>query len=574
MLARRARAILAVFALAACSGSDQGPAAVATVSVTLAATTIEETRTTTATAVTRDADGAVLTGREVTWSTGNNSIASVSSAGVVTGVGVGSTTVTATSEGKTGSATITVILRPVMTVSVTLNPANVVAGATSQATAVTRDADNNVLTGRAVTFSSGNTAVATVNPTTGLVTTLSAGSTTITATSEGIAGGATLTVVPPPVATVTVALNPTSVVAGGVSQATFVARDAANNVLSGRVGTWSSSNQSVATVNPATGAITALAAGVTNITATVEGQSGSAQLTVTTPAVGTVTGTVTAADGVTPIGDALVEVEGSGGLGSYSVAAVTISTRSAPNGTYTLQNVPVGPQVIRATRGAFLARVNVTVVANQSIVAPNAALVTQGKLAYVAGVFDNIENIVSNSLGNPIEEIQVADLANSAVTSQYRIIFLNCGLDESMAGSAAIIANLRAFMQAGGTIYASDWASIYVKDLFPTYNYDQVGDDQTIQAAVTDASLQAFVGKTSVTIVYDLASWTDILALPTGATVLLRGTYTSLGTQRVNQPIAFVVAHGSGRLVFTTFHNEAGATQDQIAVLRHFIYLP
>jgi hypothetical protein len=35
-----------------------------------------------------------------------------------------------------------------------------------------------------------------------------------------------------------------------------------------------------------------------------------------------------------------------------------------------------------------------------------------------------------------------------------------------------------------------------------------------------------------------------------------------------------VLQHGQGRLVFTTFHNEAGATADQIAVLRHFIYLP
>ena len=59
-----------------------------------------------------------------------------------------------------------------------------------------------------------------------------------------------------------------------------------------------------------------------------------------------------------------------------------------------------------------------------------------------------------------------------------------------------------------------------------------------------------------------------------GAAVLLRGSYTAGGSPRVNQPLAFIVPHGTGRLVFTTFHNEAGATPDQIAVLRHFIYLP
>jgi hypothetical protein len=201
-------------------------------------------------------------------------------------------------------------------------------------------------------------------------------------------------------------------------------------------------------------------------------------------------------------------------------------------------------------------------------------LASTGKLAFVRGSFDAIQTIVSTGLGNAIEEISAADLANPTITSKYRMIFLNCGLDEGGAFSSATIANLRAFMQSGGTIYASDYASSYVKGLFPTYEFDYNGDAQTIQATITDASLQAFVAKTSVSIAYDLDAWTDILQLPTGATVLLRGTYLAGGIQRVNQPLAFVVTQGTGRLVFTTFHNETGVTQDQVAVLRHFIYLP
>jgi uncharacterized protein YjdB len=146
---------------------------------------------------------------------------------------------------------------------------------------VLRDASNNVLTGRAITWTSSNTAVATVNSS-GLVTTLTAGSATITATSESQSGSAALTVtpVPAPVASVTVSLASPSVTAGGTTQATAVLRDASNTELTGRVISWASSNTAVATVN-SSGLVTTLTAGSATITATSESQSGSAALTVT-----------------------------------------------------------------------------------------------------------------------------------------------------------------------------------------------------------------------------------------------------------------------------------------------------
>jgi hypothetical protein len=38
------------------------------------------------------------------------------------------------------------------------------------------------------------------------------------------------------------------------------------------------------------------------------------------------------------------------------------------------------------------------------------------------------------------------------------------------------------------------------------------------------------------------------------------------------QPLAISITHGTGRVVYTTFHNEAGVTADQLAVLRYFIF--
>jgi hypothetical protein len=59
-------------------------------------------------ALVTDANGNVLTGRTVTWTSSNAVVALVSTSGLVTGLALGSATITATSEGKSGTAAITV----------------------------------------------------------------------------------------------------------------------------------------------------------------------------------------------------------------------------------------------------------------------------------------------------------------------------------------------------------------------------------------------------------------------------------------------------------------------------------
>ena len=270
---------------------------VASVTVSLAASSLAPGGTTQATATARDANGNVLTGRALGWSSSNGAVATVSASGVVTAVAAGSANIVATVEGKTGQAAVTVAapIVPVASVTVSLGASSVTAGATTQATAVTRDANGNVLTGRAVAWSSSNSAVATVSAA-GVVTAVAAGSANIIATSEGKSGQAAITVTTPivPVATVTVSLAASSVTAGGTTQATATARDANGNVLTGRSVTWSSSNTAVATVS-STGLVTAVVAGSASIIATVEGKVGQATLTVAAPVVPVATVTVSLA---------------------------------------------------------------------------------------------------------------------------------------------------------------------------------------------------------------------------------------------------------------------------------------
>ena len=177
---------------------------VATVTVSLASSSINVGDTTRATATLLDYHNRPLT-RTVTWSSSNPSVASVDSTGLVTGVAAGSAIITAARGYKSGSATITVTsigttgTDSVASVAVSLAATSLNPGQTTQASATTYDSANNVLTGRAISWTSSNTLVATVS-TSGLVTAVSAGSSQITATSEGKSGSATLNVVavPPP----------------------------------------------------------------------------------------------------------------------------------------------------------------------------------------------------------------------------------------------------------------------------------------------------------------------------------------------------------------------------------------
>src|SRR5438094_674166 len=255
---------------------------VASLAVSPATASIRVGQTVQLTATPKDSAGATLTGRTVTWGSSDTTVARVSPSGLVTSVAAGSATIRATSESKSSTAAITVTSVPVATVAVAPATASLTVGQTVQLTATPKDSAGSALTGRTVTWASSNTAVAAVSPS-GLVTSKAAGSATITATSEGKAGSAAVTVTLVPVASVVVSPATATVPAQGTVQLSVTLKDVAGNTLTGRPVAWTSSTPTVATVSQ-TGLVTAVADGGTaTITATSEGKSGSSVVTVQTP---------------------------------------------------------------------------------------------------------------------------------------------------------------------------------------------------------------------------------------------------------------------------------------------------
>ena len=259
---------------------------VATVQVTPTTLSLQQGGAGQLTATPRDGTGNALPGRPIVWSSSSDAIAVVSSTGRVTAVSVGSAVITATSEGISGTSSVTVSNVPVA--SVTVTPANptLSVNQTLGMTATMRDAGGNILSGRAVTWASQDQAVATVDAQ-GVVTAVASGTATITATSEGVNGSTLITVSTIPVARVDVAPTTVSLNPGQTSQLTATAYDANNNVLVRPI-TWASNNPAAATVST-TGLVTAVASGSATISATSGGVQGTAVITVALVPVASVT---------------------------------------------------------------------------------------------------------------------------------------------------------------------------------------------------------------------------------------------------------------------------------------------
>jgi len=143
-------------------------------------------------AVLLDSSGHPLSGRAVHWTSSDPFLATVSSTGLVTGVGHGSVIVTATAEQRSGTAHLTVFA-PVASVTVDQGDQTIVVGGAVQLSATPHDWRGVALAARVVSWSSSDAGTVAVTPA-GVATGHAPGTGVLTATSEGQAGSATITV--------------------------------------------------------------------------------------------------------------------------------------------------------------------------------------------------------------------------------------------------------------------------------------------------------------------------------------------------------------------------------------------
>ena len=237
---------------------------------------------------------------DVTWSSSNTAVVSIgSSTGLAKGLTPGSTTITATLSGVSGTTTFDVTDATITAISV--SPSGRTIPTSTQlaftATGTFSDSSTQVVTTDA-TWASSDTAVATVGPE-GQATAVAPGSTNVSATFGGITGSASLTV--SSVTLKSIAVAPTAAVLAPASvlsyNATGTFSDGSTANITNAV-TWSSSASNVASIG-SYGQVTGQSAGTATITARQGSVSGTAALVVASSALSSIQvtpGTATVAE--------------------------------------------------------------------------------------------------------------------------------------------------------------------------------------------------------------------------------------------------------------------------------------
>jgi hypothetical protein len=302
------------------------------------------------------------------------------------------------------------------------------------------------------------------------------------------------------------------------------------------------------------------------------------------PELASLTGKVCAPDGDTTVAHAEVTV--------HHFQDSTAETNGL--GTFQLFDLPPGTWDVTIVKGSFEAHRTVELVAGEvtRLTVDDCAPLEQGEteIAVVTGDYDDIGallselhfdyDVVNGRTGTALRDF----LSDERELAKYDVIFFNCGITNNwMQDESEIAGNLRRYVRAGGSVYASDWAYWLVEAGWPAehdfagteagFNGSLVGAAQRVQAEVRDEAMAEALGGDRAELNYDLDGWAAMEAAP-GAEILIRGEYQwyrGFSRQTASGPLATRLYDGEGEVLYTSFHNEQQTTGDMLVLLQEII---
>lgn len=221
------------------------------------------------------------------------------------------------------------------------------------------------------------------------------------------------------------------------------------------------------------------------------------------------------------------------------------------------------------------------------------------KYLVVNGFYDKIQNVLERMElpnvtiveGNPLDPSTpwaAGVFGDYAALNEYDAVFVNCGVGEAEfigTPDPVVAANLRQYVQQGGSLYVSDQAYDLIELTWPDRIDFLFGDDDNSAAEagadglhtldIAEPGLRDFVGQDTIDIDFNFGYFAIINEVANGTTVYLRGDmpyFVNDSTDvQADTPITVGFTDGEpgvgGRVVFTAFHQENDAATGEAEVL-------
>ncbi len=189
-------------------------------------------------------------------------------------------------------------------------------------------------------------------------------------------------------------------------------------------------------------------------------------------------------------------------------------------------------------------------------------------------------------------------LLDLSAMQEYDLIFFNGGcledgifydtVDASNPSPPAILANLQAYVEGGGRVYASDWAYDLIEQTWPDKidflgvdhvpDSAQLGNAQLVTASIANEVLGQFLEDQDgeMDVLYDLPVWPPIERVGNTVSTHLLGTVTyreaSVDIPIPSSPLIVSFNGGGGKVVYSTFRLSSNLDPQMLQLWKYAMF--